>query len=231
MSDITIVMTTWIPEGEQGQARLAVEEICLESWREHLINNGAIHLHVADDGSAPEYMRVIYRMAPRIWDLGEVTFSQQLRHGVGASLNEGLKTAFRRSPMVFHAVDDWELLGDLDLTPWISFAEDPNYDVGAIRFFSHPDLTGTIRHVPPHGWAIALDKHHYVFATRPSLWHKRLFDALGYFKEDCSALECEADFNEKACRYPQQEGEMIWLALTELWRPRESGSLSEVVPS
>lgn len=230
MSDVTIVMTTWIPPGKQGQERLKAEEICLMSWREHLINKDAIHLHIADDGSLDDDMYQIMKMARENWDLGEITYSQQDRNGVGASLNAGLKKAFERSPIVLHAVDDWELLDDLWLTPWVDFLEDtnPEYDAAALRFFPHPDLKGKIRHIPPHGWAMILEKHHYVFGLRPSLWHKRLFDSAGYFKEGVSAIECEADFNERVC---QPLEECIWLALPELWRPRETGSLSELTPS
>lgn len=231
MTEVTIVMTTWIPEGQQGKERLKAEERCLLSWREHLIHNEAIHLHIADDGSSESDYAQLRNIAWAEWDRGNFTFSQQQRKGVGASLNAGLKQAFHRSPIVLHAVDDWELLADLDITPWVNFLCDTKYDVGAVRFFPHPDLTGTIRHIPPHGWAVDLDKHHYMFATRPSLWHERFFNVLGYFKEGISAIECEADFNERVCGYPHYKGQGVWLALPEMWRPVETGSLSEIMPS
>lgn len=230
MTDVTIVMTTWIPEGKQGRDRLAAEELCLNSWQEHLINKDAIHLHLADDGSTPYDFAQIRNFVDN-WKMGQVTYSKQDRRGVGASLNVGLKKAFENSPIVLHAVDDWELLDDLWLTPWVSFMEDVNYDVGAVRFFPHPYLTGEIRHIPPHGWAMMLERHHYVFATRPSLWHKRMFDALGYFKEEVSALDCETDFNYRICKPPHKIGDRIWLAIPELWRPKETGSLSALVPA
>lgn len=231
MTDITMLMTTWIPEGDMGKERLKIEEHCLETWREHLYHDSAIHLHIADDGSLDNDMMSIMDMAIQIWDRGKVTYSRQSRQGVGASLNAGLHQAFQRSPFVLHAVDDWELRDGLDLAPWVQFMNDPEYDVGMVRFFPHPDLTGTIRHIPPHGWAVALHRHHYVFATRPALLHQRFFDALGYFKEKVSALDCEVDFNERLINPTRFVGTGVWLALPEVWRNLDSGSLSAIVPS
>lgn len=226
MTDITIVATIWLPPGKEFER--AQEFVrASRSWQQHLKFDGNIHLHIADDGSQDDENFNIVRYIGNSWGLGEVGWSKQERHGVGASLNTGLKQSFKYSPIVLHAVDDWEILQDLDLNKWVEFMEDPDYNVGMLRFFGHPDLTGTVKHIPPYGWAINLDHHHYVFATRPCLWHKRLFDSLGYFKEDVSAIEVEQDFNKRVIERKSN----IWMAIPELWRHIGAESYSELVPS
>lgn len=232
--DVTIVATTWLPPGNE-RARLDAIQTAISSWRRYLrYDSGEIHLHVSDDGTVKNpwgiYLRQTITEAWGLWRKS-VTFSRQERCGVGASLNAGLCAAFQRSPIVLHAVDDWELLAPLDLTPWVNFLNDPNYDVGMVRFFPHPDLEGTVRHIPPHGWAVALQRHHFVFGFRPCLWHKRFFDALGYFDEGVSSFDAEAQFNRRLTwRPPAVAAGWIWLALPEQWRPIETGSLAAVVP-
>lgn len=224
MKDITIVATTWLPPGQEMQRWHDFKKAYV-SWYENLKYDGNIHLHIADDGTEEPWWDSLQKAI--LWDKGNLTFSQQQRHGVGASLNAGLNKAFETSPIVLHAVDDWELLQPLDLNTWVNFIEDNNYVVDVVRFFGHPDLTGTIKHIPPHGWAVKLDNHHYAFATRPCLWKKSMFDFLGYFKEDVSAIEVEQDFNFKA----MQNGMNIWMAIPELWRHIGVESNSDLVPA
>lgn len=227
--EITIVMTTWLPPGQE-KIRAEAFFKALQSWEMNLIHDADIHLHVSDDGTNTEIFHQLITKNLK-WDRGHYTVSHQQRHGVGASLNRGLKQAFKVSNIAMHAVDDWELLVPLDLRPWVDFMEDPNYDVGMLRFYAHPDLTGTFRFIPPHGWAVALDRHHYVFSFRPCLWHKRFFDALDYFREDVSAIECEQDFNKRLTNYPPAvEGERVWLALPEIWKHLDPNELSSVKP-
>lgn len=231
MKDITIVATTWLPPGKEDR-RLEDFLKALWTWREFLKYDGHINLHISDDGTTEEWFIKLQKAVQIIWKDELITFSQQQRHGVGASLNTGLNKAFETSPLALHMVDDWELLDSYDLNNWVKFMEDPNYDVGMIRFFPHPDLTGTFRHIPPYGWAVILDPHHYVFATRPCLWHKRFFDCWGSFKENVSAIETEADFNNRVVNRQQPiEGGKIWLALPEMWRHMDAFSLSELVPA
>lgn len=224
MIDITIVATTWLPPGQEINRWHAFLKSYV-SWQENLKFDGKIHLHVSDDGTEPEKWK--YLQDAVYWDRGNLTFSRQQRHGVGASLNTGLKQAFEASPVVLHAVDDWELLQPLDLNEWVKFIEDPQYRISLLRFFPHPDLTGEIKFVPPYGWAMKLDMHHFVFSFRPALWHKRMFDYIGYFNEDVSALSTEYTYNQKLTI----SRENVWMALPELWRHIGEESLADVVPA
>jgi len=224
-------MTTWIPEGQQGKDRLKAEYECLFSWNNNLKYSDQINLHIQDDGSKQEDYDKVIMQAHEIWKRGDISWGQQKRKGVGASLNNGIFTAFKSSEIVLNAVDDWELLQVLDLDPWVNFLKDPQYEVGMVRFFAHPDLTGTIKHIPPHGWAMKLDWHHYVFSFRPCLWNKKFFEVWGEFEENRSALGSEEEFNNRLVRNGRLgEDAAVWLALPELWRPFETGSLADMVP-
>lgn len=240
MFDVTIIATTWLPPGNE-RPRLDAFKKAIRSWSMNLANV-PLYLHVADDGTDPYWFAVLKEEIEDCWysfytENTEITYSQQHRKGVGASLNAGLQQAFERSPIVFHAVDDWECLSYLDLKPWADMMEDNEYRPGVIRFFPHPDLTGTVKHVPPHGWAVELDRHHFLFGFRPALWHEGLFKAHGIFKENVSSFSTEYEFNERVCasytnvlHRPALYGPRHYLALPEIWRPIETGSLAGVVP-
>lgn len=227
MTDITILATTWLPPGSE-EIRFNAFSLAMKSWQENLRYEYALHLHVSDDGTEDPYWKDMADFIRNSWKIGRVSFSRQPRKGLGASLNAGLIKCWDNSSLVFHAVDDWQLLAPLDLTPWVDFIQDASYEVDMVRFFGHPDLTGTIKHIPPHGWAIELDKHHYFFSFRPLLWHKRFFDRAGFFKDGVSALECENDINAKLKNFSGSS--RIWMALPEMWTHLDPVSLSGIAP-
>src|SRR5688572_18409275 len=99
-------MTTWIPEGQQGKDRLKAEYECLFSWNNNLKYSGLINLHIQDDGSKKSDYDKIIAQAHEIWKRGDISWGQQKRKGVGASLNNGISEAFKSSQIVLHAVDD-----------------------------------------------------------------------------------------------------------------------------
>ncbi len=186
-------MTTWFPPGEEGSKRLAIAKEALKSWEDHLFNKvGRIFLHIADDGSA-------YEMCADLIDYSEVwtpTGSVQERHGVGASLNEGFRRAFEVSDYVLYAVDDWALTYQCDLTPWIQLLEERE-NIGAVRLGPpHPDLTGIIIH-DDNRWFLQLDRHHFAFSLRPTLFQKRMLERYGQFPEDVNSYDVERMYSER----------------------------------
>lgn len=220
-NSITLVMTTYIT----NKKRAEVVEETLYSWRDRLISNGQINLHVADDQSSlwdPELFTYV-------WDRGDVTFSVQQRRGVGASLNTGFKKAFKISPIVLYAVDDWTLTELFNITPFVKLLTERE-NVGCVRLGPpHPNLTGKIEMLTSdwQGWGLRLDKSGLVVAQRPALWHKRMIDSYGWFSEGTSALECERLYNEHFC---QTKGPDCVLCLPHPWYHLESESLSSLTP-
>ncbi len=213
---ITAVVTTYITT----QQRKEVVERTLMSWGKYLYYEGEINLILSDDGSSQPF-HPSWSPDP-IW-------TRQDRRGVGASLNAGFNLAFRTSPIVLYAVDDWSLTEPLDLTPWVRLLMERD-DVGLVRLGPpHPNLTGKVEMVTSlwQGWGLRLDKKGLVVAQRPALWHKRMIDAYGWFQEQVSALECERLYNEHFC---QADGPDAVLVLPHPWLHIESESLSSLTP-
>ena len=209
MRDLLIVVTTWLPPGGEEQRRDAFWS-ALNSWEKHLKFNGKIRIHIADDGTEGEDAQ---RLAPK-WALWPVTVSHGQREGVGASLNRGMADA-HENEIVAYFVDDWQLLEDLDLDPWVKlFDSVPN--TGFVRLGPpHPGISGTVLPVPQseREWALRLDRHHYAFSFRPMLLRPQFWRDLGPFAEGESSLECERLYNERFCQ------QAAWLGVLALPHP------------
>lgn len=216
---ITFVATTWLPEGDAGLTRMATEQKAIFSWQHYAHYAGLLRLHVADDGS----------IGQQPWRASwAVSYSRQHRRGVGASLNAAFRHTFEDDGLALYAVGDWALSNALDLTPWARLLIE-NESIGAVRLGPpHPDLTGRVMHLGDLGWALALDRHHYAFSFRPTLFHKRMYDWLGGFEEGVSSLECERLANERWCRDPSAPG--IVLALPSPFTHLYSVELSAIQP-
>jgi len=231
MSKVTILMTTYYPDNEYGKQRARVAQETLCSWEDMLWFNdkispaNGIDLCVVDDGSPKSLIDI----ATLLTRFNNYVRLQQQRHGCGASLNAGFRQAFENgSDIVLYAVDDWELLYDFDITPWVQLLEERD-DVGMVRLGPpHPNLMGKVEIFTSNyqGWGLRLFRQGYAYGMRPALYHKRFIDAYGWFEEDVSTLECERLYNEKFC---SMSGPDVVLALPHPWEHKISG-LSDIDP-
>ena len=213
---VTIVMTTYFPSTDEGDNRRRMAHRAMNSWAQNLTYRGEVLLHVADDGSETQI--------GTCWG-EDVTYSYQNQGGYGASLNAGFKKAFETSPLALHAVDDWALLQDFDITPWVYLLLQRE-DVGMVRLGPpHPNNRGTALMLTDawQGWGLVLDRVGFACGLRPALFHKRFFDNYGWFEENTSALESERLYNEKFC---SGTGPNIVLALPHPWEHLDSVSMS-----
>jgi hypothetical protein len=226
---ITIVMTTYFPNKE----RLLAANETINSWKEHIKFNSPLNLHVADDGT--EFLNIedsfnnLLQFGDTVFDRTTYSFNRQ--RGVGESLNKGFAKAFESSPYVLYAVDDWALTQDFDLTPWIEVLE-KREDVGMVRLGPpHPHTEGKIEPLTDNwqSWGLRLNRKGYAFGHRPAMYHKRMIDCYGWFKTDCSAIECEKDYSHKVNSNPL--GPDVVLALPHPWQHIYTTSMSEVNPS
>jgi hypothetical protein len=195
MTPITIIATTYFPDGPDGLARAITADETIRSWAEHMKYGGDLRLHVADDGSNTDAENIGYRWWPvRTW-------SKQARRGVGASLNRGIEQALSVGDLLGYGVDDWALTGPIHLDPWAALLE-RDESIGCVRLgIAHPGLTGEVEHDPESGeYFLRLERHNFAFATRPFLMHRRFYEAYGPFDEGVNAYECERLFNERFCR-------------------------------
>lgn len=224
---IIVIATTYFPPGPDGALRRRAVSEAVGSWRELLappIPSWA--LHIADDGSDDTSISTLGML--------RVSHTRQERHGVGASLNAAI-AAHPDADLFAYFVDDWKLTAPFDLTPWAQLLRE-NADVGMVRFGPpHPDLTGRVRQFPglTQDWALQLDRHHFAFAHRPALYHRRFFDAYGPFAEDVNAYECEREYNDKFCQFRGfgDRSPEIVLALPHPWQHIESVELAGIEPS
>ena len=231
LPSLTIVMTTWMPEGSVGESRRSSARAALMSWRLHLEYEGELRLHIADDGSQVEDL--IKSVGARYDGFWPTVTSRQPRRGVGASLNAGLRASWANSPLAAYFVDDWGLREPLDLTPWASLLMEDE-SLGMVRLGPpHPGLTGSVE-MFPSGWGLRLDPHHFAFGHRPTIFHKRFFDAYGYFEEGISALECERLYAEHFCRERLSTDLLRWpdivYALPYPWIHLGEAEVGDVVP-
>jgi hypothetical protein len=188
---ITILATTYVPP--DGLDRADAIEVSLRSWREHIKVSGGIHVHIADDGSAVDLES---RWRDVVGDWASFSYSRQERKGVGASLNRGLAICREKSPLVLYPMDDWRLVSDVDLDPWVEILTQ-HQDVGCIRLApSGGTGGGTARRF---GAVVAVEfrRDGHYWSLLPALYHERFFQAYGAFAEGISAVDAETDYNQK----------------------------------
>ncbi len=227
---LTLVMTTYATDTDEGRVRRDEAAATLQSWVANLFYDGPLRLHIADDGSDlpgyPQDLRLVWGVAAQI-EL--VSFSRQERRGVGASLNAGMRETYLRGPVWFYGVDDWVMTQPVDLTPWVRLLlEDREY--GIVRLFPHPNLRGTIAHRQGHEveHVLRLDRYSYAFATRPMLVHQRFTGYYGDFAEGVSAYDVEDQMRDRFNADPN--GPDIALALPTWFRHESSVEQAGIVP-
>lgn len=233
---VTIVMTTYFSEDRDGNVRRTAARMTLKSWKKYLKYAGQLDLIIAHDGAGndegTDNIGKFHKDASAIWDREVTTFSPSGRHGVGRSLNLGFRSAFKLSPIVLYAVDDWALVQDFRIIPWVQLLLERE-DVGMVRLGPpHPGTEGRVEAFTDNwqGWGLRLNrKEGFAFGHRPALYHKRMIDYYGWFKEDCSAIECEKDY---ANRFNEDElGPDMVLALPHPWQHLDSISMSGIDPN
>ena len=210
--DVAVLVTTYLPPGQEEE-RLKALEAALSSWVYHLRApaGGRFRLLIADDHSSSRAQTLLAALAYRCLDRDRTNWAAvpmmlpaSRPGGVGASLNRGIEEIRRLGgEYIFYAVDDWALTERLDLGPVTGLLA-VDETVGAVRFGPfHPDLAARVKHTP-HGWTLRFDRAAggYVFGTRPTLFHRRFFDAYGRFDEGCSALAAEDGYNQRFCTTP-----------------------------
>lgn len=221
---VSVVATTFFPN--ELRAETFAETVA--TWEEHLHYVGnlkRLRLIIADDGSL---INPRLRL-PAIFKSHEMVVVGQSRHGVGASLNIGFQRAFEISPLVLYAVDDWCLIHNFDISPWVQLLMERE-DVGMVRLGPpHPNTSGMIEAFTSNwqGWGLRLDRKGFAFGHRPALYHKRMLDIYGWFEEDVNAYECERLYNERFC---STAGPDIVLALPHPFKHLESIELAGVDP-
>src|SRR3990167_6756439 len=82
----------------------------------HLKADEEFWLHVADDGSSPEYRDEIIAAARELFG-NNVSATNSERRGYGGNYNAATQVVHGIADLVLPLEDDWELVRDLDLSP------------------------------------------------------------------------------------------------------------------
>lgn len=226
LDPITIVMPTWLPDGQAGEARMKAVEQAVSSWATHLKYDGELVLQVADDGSQGKLGSSQGELVSSWWP-GLCELIRNQRKGVGASVNAGARAAFDRSALMLNIVDDWELIHDFDLTPWAKILL-ANEDVGCIRLgMASPSLRGGKIRLFEEGWTILFERNCYYWCMKPALYHKRFFESYGALPEGDNAFEVDRIYNEHICAI---QGPDVLLALFSPFNHLPSVELAHIQP-
>ncbi len=118
------------------------------------------------------------------------------RYGLGASLNNGLKYAWTNSDIVLTTEDDWILEKPLNITQHVKIIESDK-SIAAIRLATlnyaaeRKCIYDNFVEVYSNG------KLYSVFNNQVALRHKRIYDKLSYYKDNCSSDQSEQSMIHK----------------------------------
>ncbi len=253
MADVAIIMTTWAPKGDAGRQRCDAARRALRSWHNRL-RGATFTVYICDDGSDYVTRRGLgslhhVAIADVCSEVGwEWTIIESPRLGVGGAMNAGLRQAFADGHnIVLYTADDWELIEPLNLAPsiWLlRWGAEGQASPAMVRLGpTHPNLSARTRQIPfDPGWALAYDWREggYVYGDRPSLRHKVLYEAVGYYDEGLSATETERLFNERCAAWEAKSDQgghrsLIWHApnvtLAGPWHHIDTVELGEDDPA
>jgi hypothetical protein len=185
---ITIVMTTYAPEGE-GAIRARYAERTMDHLGGSLYAPEDFRFHIADDGSADTaYIKEM------LHDWGDEcsSWTRTERKGIGASLNKALATI---DDKWLYITDDWLLTDTLNLNVPCRLIDEQQYDL--VRLGPpHPNLRCMTRFCQGLGWWLDIDPTFggFAFATRPFLASKDFYHICGPFVEGANAYVVEQDY-------------------------------------
>lgn len=199
---ISVMMTT--------HNRTSVAQTVIDSLCSKLKYNGKITWIITDDRSEIGHTKALLKKFRdnKINDIVLCT-TDRYRWGLGASMNNGLKEAFKVGDIVLTTEDDWLLMKEFDISPFVKLlleneiagirlgAMDPNCILLESKWSGFKKVTGKDD-----------GKKYWPFNNQVMLRHKRIFDKIGYMKENCSPQEqelCMAKQYDKLTNFGQNE--------------------------
>ncbi len=193
---ISVMMTT--------HNRTALAEFCLENLIKKLKYSGKIHWIICDDRSEIGHTEVLRNkfIENNINDFSILTTNNK-SFGLGASMNNGLKHAFKYGDVVLTTEDDWYLKNNYNIDDKVRILLEDNkiagIRIGALCSELGKDLKEDFKHKDFY----KISKNNikqgrsYIFNNQIMIRHKRIFDKIGYMKENCSASSQENDLITK----------------------------------
>ena len=190
---ITVMITT------HNRTRVACTVI--DSLCRNLQYSGNIKWCICDDRSEAGHIEALVSEFKKNNILSVNICKTNNQHwGLGASMNNGLKYAFENGDIVLTTEDDWYLHDPFNIDEMI-YLIDKNNDIAGIRIGAIlcPECS---RNLKPSKFKNYLklegktDKGS-VFNNQVMIRHKRIFDKIGFMKENCSTEDQEQDLRIK----------------------------------
>lgn len=123
------------------------------------------------------------------------------RWGLGAAMNNGLRKAFEYSPIVLTMEDDWILQKELNPSYYIGILSQIK-DISAIRLATLINAKSRkLETIKGMCFVYPEDRMDSVFNNQVALRHKRIYDDLGFYSENCSPDESERDMINRFNRF------------------------------
>lgn len=176
--------------------RTNVAKATIESLIKNLKFSGKIEYCICDDKSEDGHVEELIKTFKSFGITPSIRNSTKNRTGLGASLNRGLKWAFKKSDFVLTTEDDWLLVKELDMNDKVKTIM--NYNIAGIRLAT-TSAPNSLKEtdVPGYSYIIKDSIKQYIFNNQVMLRHKRIFDKIGYMKENCEPSEQEKDIVTK----------------------------------
>ena len=184
-----------------GHRRRKLAVLALQRLKEYLSFTGYAPMLIFGDCGRDEDYAAAVREATGDWLYVTVRGEEQdgLPNGLNDAMNKALKAAFNLAPVALRMEDDWILERPLDLGPWCDLLEADrgvcgvrlgqiDIDPECIRPYRE-DLGLDWLDYPPNA---AYPINHQVF-----LVHRRLYDLVGWYREDFTIDEGEFSFGRR----------------------------------
>jgi coenzyme F420-reducing hydrogenase beta subunit len=190
---LNVIMTT--------HNRTGVACYCIDALVKNLKYSGKIQYIICDDRSEPGHCEALEYQFKQcgIFDV-IILKTDEDRYGLGASLNNGLYNSFERSDIVLTTEDDWLLVKELNMDLYVKTIIE-NKEIGGIRLATSSyngrelkDFDSSFYKFIYNSSIKILNNNYWIFNNQVMLRHKRVYDKLGYYKENCHADEQEREF-------------------------------------
>ena len=183
--------------------RTAVACHCLDAYCRRLKYAGKIRYCICDDRSDRGHVEALEKVLVEngVEDY-EIVKTSPARYGLGASMNNGLDSAFSKSDIVLTTEDDFLLLKDFDITSFVDLIV--GNGIAGIRLATlwtgrnrqGSTYTGAKESEYPGMWKVVCGtvrnpREQYVFNNQVMLRHRRVYDAIGTYAENARMEEVE----------------------------------------
>jgi glycosyltransferase involved in cell wall biosynthesis len=180
----------------------------LESVLDRMTGPGPIHFYIADDGSPdPQHVDSLLALVPPARLFGY--HSERL--GPGANWNKAQAQTFGAGvELILWLEDDWVLLEDLDLSPWVELLE-VNSAVGLVRL-GVLAVGSDLRSVGYAGrfYLEYAPTTQYAYSGNPHLRHARFWHAYGPYPTGFAAGDTEVKYDGRVRPKLAAGGPKIW---------------------